>query len=234
MLSVEALKIRYGEVEAVRRVDLAVDSGEIIALVGANGAGKSSTLGAIAGLVPAVSGKVVFDGVDITGLAPEAIARKGVSLVPEGRRIFAGLTVADNLRLGGAMHLPATEARAREEEMLELFPILRRYHRVKGGNLSGGEQQMLAIARALMGKPRMVLLDEPSLGLAPQLIDTVFDLIAELRRNGLTILLVEQNVALALEIADRAIVLANGEVVLSGTAKELATSDLVRQAYLGA
>ncbi|RUU32808.1 ABC transporter ATP-binding protein [Mesorhizobium sp. M6A.T.Ce.TU.002.03.1.1] len=234
MLSVEALKIRYGEVEAVRRVDLAVDSGEIIALVGANGAGKSSTLGAIAGLVPAVSGKVVFDGVDITGLAPEAIARKGVSLVPEGRRIFAGLTVADNLRLGGAMHLPATEARAREEEMLELFPILRRYHRVKGGNLSGGEQQMLAIARALMGKPRMVLLDEPSLGLAPQLIDTVFDLIAEFRRNGLTILLVEQNVALALEIADRAIVLANGEVVLSGTAKELATSDLVRQAYLGA
>ncbi|RWC02194.1 ABC transporter ATP-binding protein [Mesorhizobium sp.] len=234
MLSVEALKIRYGEVEAVRRVDLAVDSGEIIALVGANGAGKSSTLGAIAGLVPAVSGKVVFDGVDITGLAPEAIARKGVSLVPEGRRIFAGLTVADNLQLGGAMHLPAVEARAREQEMLELFPILRRYHRVKGGNLSGGEQQMLAIARALMGKPRMVLLDEPSLGLAPQLIDTVFDLIAELRRNGLTILLVEQNVALALEVADRAIVLANGEVVLSGTAKELATSDLVRQAYLGA
>ncbi|TIL56963.1 MAG: ABC transporter ATP-binding protein [Mesorhizobium sp.] len=234
MLSVEALKIRYGEVEAVRRVDLAVDSGEIIALVGANGAGKSSTLGAIAGLVPAVSGKVVFDGVDITGLAPEVIARKGVSLVPEGRRIFAGLTVADNLRLGGAMHLPAVEARAREEEMLELFPILRRYHRVKGGNLSGGEQQMLAIARTLMGKPRMVLLDEPSLGLAPQLIDTVFDLIAELRRNGLTILLVEQNVALALEVADRAIVLANGEVVLSGTAKELATSDLVRQAYLGA
>ncbi|RUU29586.1 ABC transporter ATP-binding protein [Mesorhizobium sp. M6A.T.Ce.TU.016.01.1.1] len=234
MLSVEALKIRYGEVEAVRRVDLAVDSGEIIALVGANGAGKSSTLGAIAGLVPVVSGKVVFDGVDITGRAPEAIARKGVALVPEGRRIFAGLTVADNLRLGGAMHLQAAEARAREEEMLELFPILRRYHRVKGGNLSGGEQQMLAIARALMGKPRMVLLDEPSLGLAPQLIDTVFDLIAELRRNGLTILLVEQNVALALEIADRAIVLANGEVVLAGTAKELASSDLVRQAYLGA
>ncbi|MCV3210051.1 ABC transporter ATP-binding protein [Mesorhizobium sp. YC-39] len=234
MLSVEALKIRYGEVEAVRRVDLAVDSGEIIALVGANGAGKSSTLGAIAGLVPAASGKVVFDGVDITGLAPEAIARKGVSLVPEGRRIFAGLTVADNLRLGGAVHLSAPEARAREEEMLDLFPILRRYHRAKGGNLSGGEQQMLAIARALMGKPRMVLLDEPSLGLAPQLIDTVFDLIAELRRTGLTILLVEQNVALALEIADRAIVLANGEVVLSGTAKELASSDLVRQAYLGA
>jgi branched-chain amino acid transport system ATP-binding protein len=234
MLSVEALKIRYGEVEAVRRVDLTVASGEIIALVGANGAGKSSTLGAIAGLVPAASGKVVFDGAAITGMAPEAIARKGVALVPEGRRIFASLTVADNLRLGGAVHQSAAEAKLREEEMLELFPILRRYHRVKGGNLSGGEQQMLAIARALMSKPRMILLDEPSLGLAPQLIDTVFDLIAELRRKGLTILLVEQNVALALEIADRAVVLANGEVVLSGTARELASSDLVRQAYLGA
>ncbi|MBZ9674498.1 ABC transporter ATP-binding protein [Mesorhizobium sp. ES1-1] len=234
MLSVEGLKIRYGEVEAVRRVDLTVESGEILALVGANGAGKSSTLGAIAGLVRVAAGKVVFEGVDITGLAPEVVARKGVALVPEGRRIFASLTVADNLRLGGAVHQPAAEARLREEEMLELFPILRRYYRAKGGNLSGGEQQMLAIARALMGKPRMILLDEPSLGLAPQLIDTVFDLIAELRRKGMTILLVEQNVALALEIADRAVVLANGEVVLSGTAKELASSDLVRQAYLGA
>ena len=234
MLKVEALRIRYGEVEAVRRVDLAVGSGEIIALVGANGAGKSSTLSAIAGLVRPAAGTVTFDGSDITGLAAEVIARRGVSLVPEGRRIFASLTVADNLRLGGAVHLTAAEARVREEEMLDLFPILRRYHRNKGGNLSGGEQQMLAIARALMAKPRLLLLDEPSLGLAPQMIDTVFDLIADLRRNGLTILLVEQNVALALEIADRATVLANGEVVLAGTAKELATSDLVRQAYLGA
>jgi branched-chain amino acid transport system ATP-binding protein len=234
VLKVDALSIRYGEVEAVRRVDLEVGRGEIIALVGANGAGKSSTLGAIAGLVRPAAGTVTFDGHDITGLPAEVIARRGVSLVPEGRRIFASLTVADNLRLGGAVHLPASEARAREEEMLDLFPILRRYHRNKGGNLSGGEQQMLAIARALMGKPRMLLLDEPSLGLAPQMIDTVFDLIADLRRNGLTILLVEQNVALALEIADRATVLANGEVVLAGTARELATSDLVRQAYLGA
>lgn len=234
MLTVEALGIRYGEVEAVRRVDLAVAGGEIIALVGANGAGKSSTLGAIAGLVPAVGGKVVLNGADITGKAPEAIARLGVALVPEGRRIFASLSVAENLRLGGAVHLSAPEARSREEEMLDLFPILRRYHQIKGGNLSGGEQQMLAIARALMSKPKLILLDEPSLGLAPQMIDTVFDLIAELRRNGLTVLLVEQNVALALEIADRATVLANGEVALSGTARELASSDLVRQAYLGA
>jgi branched-chain amino acid transport system ATP-binding protein len=234
MLSVEALRIRYGEVEAVRRVDLAVGRGEIIALVGANGAGKSSTLGAIAGLVSAAGGKVLLDGADVTGRAPEAIARLGVALVPEGRRIFSSLTVAENLRLGGAVHLTAADARTREEEMLDLFPILRRYHQIKGGNLSGGEQQMLAIARALMSKPKLILLDEPSLGLAPQIIDTVFDLISELRRNGLTVLLVEQNVALALEIADRATVLANGEVALSGTAKELASSDLVRRAYLGA
>jgi len=233
MLSVEALRIRYGEVEAVRRVDLAVGRGEIIALVGANGAGKSSTLGAIAGLVPAAGGKVLLDGADVTGRAPEVIARLGVALVPEGRRIFSSLTVAENLRLGGAVHLTAADARTREEEMLDLFPILRRYHQIKGGNLSGGEQQMLAIARALMSKPKLILLDEPSLGLAPQIIDTVFDLISELRRNGLTVLLVEQNVALALEIADRATVLANGEVALSGTAKELASSDLVRRAYLG-
>jgi branched-chain amino acid transport system ATP-binding protein len=234
MLNVGALKIRYGEVEAVRHVDLAVGAGEIVALVGANGAGKSSTLGAVAGLVPAAGGKVVLDGDDITGLTPEAIARRGVALVPEGRRIFSSLSVAENLRLGGAMHLSGAEMRLREEEMLDLFPILRRYHHIKGGNLSGGEQQMLAIARALMSKPRLILLDEPSLGLAPQVIDTVFDLIADLRRKGLTVLLVEQNVALALEIADRATVLANGEVALAGTARELAASDLVRQAYLGA
>jgi len=234
MLSVEGLNIRYGEIVAVRRVDLAVGDGEIVALVGANGAGKSSTLNGIAGLSRASAGKVMFDNVDITNVPPELISRRGIALVPEGRRIFSSLSVADNLRLGGSAHLRASEVKVREEEMLDLFPVLRRYHRNKGGNLSGGEQQMLAIARALMAKPRLILLDEPSLGLAPQMIDTVFDLIADLHRNGLTVLLVEQNVALALEIADRAAVLANGEVVLSGTAKELASSDLVRQAYLGA
>ncbi|MDW5316114.1 ABC transporter ATP-binding protein [Rhizobium sp. PL01] len=234
MLNVEALRVRYGEVDAVNRIDLSVAKGEIVALVGANGAGKSSTLAAISGLVTPSSGKVLFDGDELSGLAPEQIARKGVVLVPEGRRIFGSLTVAENLRLGGAMHLSSAEAKTREEEMLELFPILRRYYRIRGGNLSGGEQQMLAIARAMMSKPRLLMLDEPSLGLAPQLIDTVFDLIASLRRKGLTILLIEQNVALALEIADKATVLANGEAVLSGTARELAGSDLVRQAYLGA
>ncbi len=234
MLKVEALRIRYGEVEAVKRVDLEVGQGEIVALVGANGAGKSSTLGAIAGLVPAAGGRVAFGGDDITGLPAEAISHKGIALVPEGRRIFASLTVAENLKLGGAAHLQSSDARAREKEMFEFFPILKKYYHLKGGNLSGGEQQMLSIARALMSRPAMLLLDEPSLGLAPQMIDLVFDLISDLRRKGQTILLVEQNVALALEIADRATVLANGEVALTGAASELAGSDLVRRAYLGA
>lgn len=233
MLSVEGLAVRYGEVEAVRRVDLAVGAGEIVALVGANGAGKSTTLGAVCGLLPAVAGRIVFDGVSVVGMAPELIARRGMALVPEGRRIFASLSVADNLELGGAAHLGRAALDERRDEMLALFPVLGRYYRHKGGNLSGGEQQMLAIARALMSKPKLVLFDEPSLGLAPQVIDVVFDLIARLRRDGLTVLLVEQNVALALEIADHAVVIANGEVVLSGTAGELAASDLVRQAYLG-
>ncbi len=234
MLTVSSLQVRYGEVEAVRRVDLSVGKGEIVALVGANGAGKSTTLSAVCGLVRPAAGTVSFEGQDVTGLAPEALARRGMALTPEGRRVFASLTTAENLLLGGAMHLDRAALKAREEEMLELFPILRQYYRIRAGNLSGGEQQMLAIARSLMSRPRLLLLDEPSLGLAPQMVDKVFDLIAELRRNGLTILLVEQNVALALEIADRAAVLANGAVVLAGSADELASSDLVRQAYLGA
>ncbi|HEV7253904.1 MAG TPA: ABC transporter ATP-binding protein [Mesorhizobium sp.] len=234
MLRVEALQVRYGGILAVRHVDLDVPQGAIVALVGANGAGKSSTLNAIAGLVQPAGGQILLDGRNVAGRPAEAIAKAGVALVPEGRRIFASLSVADNLRLGAAAHLSAQDAAARREEMLDLFPVLRRYLHAKGGNLSGGEQQMLAIARALMGKPKLLLLDEPSLGLAPQIVDAVFDLIAELRRKGLTILLVEQNVALALEIADRATVLANGEVALQGAARELAQSDLVRQAYLGA
>ncbi|SHO65949.1 amino acid/amide ABC transporter ATP-binding protein 2, HAAT family [Pseudoxanthobacter soli DSM 19599] len=233
MLSVRSLQVRYGEVEAVRRVDLTVGHGEIVALVGANGAGKSTTLAAISGLVRPAGGTVTFEGEDVTGLAPELIARRGVALTPEGRRVFASLTTAENLMLGGAVHLGRAALKEREAEMLDLFPILRRYYRVKAGNLSGGEQQMLAIARSLMSKPKLLLLDEPSLGLAPQMIDRVFDLIADLRRSGLTILLVEQNVALALEIADSAVVIANGDVALSGSAEDLATSDLVRQAYLG-
>jgi branched-chain amino acid transport system ATP-binding protein len=235
MLDVAGLRVQYGEVKAVRGIDLSIDQGEIVALVGANGAGKSSTLAAISGLTPGNAERLAFRGQDLRGLTPEKIALKGLVLVPEGRRVFASLTVAENLRLGGAMHLmSAEEARDREEEMLELFPILRRYYRVRGGHLSGGEQQMLAIARAMMAKPQLLMLDEPSLGLAPQMIDAVFDLVVGLRAKGLTVLLIEQNVALALEIADKATVLANGEVALQGPARELAGSDLVREAYLGA
>lgn len=232
MLSVQNLQVRYGEIEAVHGIDLDVAAGEIVALVGANGAGKSTTLAAICGLLRPSSGRITFDGNDITAQPAEEISRRGMALVPEGRRVFAQLTVAENLLLGGAAHLGAT-LRERQEELLGRFAILRSRYRQKAGDLSGGEQQILAIARALMSKPKLLLLDEPSLGLAPQMVDRIFDLIAELRQGGITILLVEQNVALALEIADSATVLANGEVALRGSARELASSDLVRRAYLG-
>ena len=233
MLSVQGLKVSYGEIEVLHGIDLQVGTGEIVALVGANGAGKSTTLAAICGLVPATAGRVVYGELDVSGWPPERLSRCGMALTPEGRRVFANLTVAENLRLGGAMHLGGRAAE-RQEELLDLFPVLRSRLAQKAGNLSGGEQQMLAIARSLMSKPRLLLLDEPSLGLSPQMIDTVFDLIASLSNSGLTILLVEQNVALALEIATSAIVLANGAVALAGPADELGSSELVRQAYLGA
>ena len=233
MLSVQGLKVSYGEIEVLHGIDLQVGTGEIVALVGANGAGKSTTLAAICGLLPATAGRVVFGELDVSGWPPERLSRCGMALTPEGRRVFANLTVAENLRLGGAMHL-GRRAGERQEELLDLFPVLRSRFAQKAGNLSGGEQQMLAIARSLMSKPKLLLLDEPSLGLSPQMIDTVFDLIASLSNSGLTILLVEQNVALALEIATSAIVLANGAVALAGPANELGASALVRQAYLGA
>ncbi len=234
MLSVRGLQVRYGAVEAVRGIDLDVGRGEIVALLGANGAGKTSTLAAIAGLVPAAAGMVRLDGVAMTGLPTERLARQGIGLVPEGRRVFAGLTVAENLALGGAVHAPAAERRARLRAMEARFPILGERRDQKAGLLSGGEQQMLAIARALMAAPRLLLMDEPSLGLAPQMVERVFDLIAALRAEGLTILLVEQNVPMSLDIADRGIVLANGRVALAGPARELAASDAVRGAYLAA
>src|SRR6185312_13477447 len=234
MLSVEGLNIRYGEIVAVRRVDLAVGDGEIVALVGANGAGKSSTLNGIAGLSRASAGKVMFDNVDITNVPPELIARRGISLVPEGRRIFSSLSVADNLRLGGSAHLRASEVKVREEEMLDLFPVLRRYHRNKGGNLSGGEQQMLAISRALMARPRLILLDEPSLGLAPLLVQEIFRIIARINQEEkTTMLLVEQNANVALSIAHFGYIMESGRIVLDGETDKLKTNEDVREFYLG-
>lgn len=231
MLEVRGLKVKYGEVAAVKGIDLSVPAGAIVVLLGANGAGKSSTLNAIAGLVPS-SGAITFDGMPISGLPAEIIVKRGLSLTPEGRRVFPSLTVADNLHLGGAAHASGAELAARMEAELDRFPILRERFHQKAGLLSGGEQQMLAIARSLMSAPRLLLLDEPSLGLAPLVVDTVFDLIVQLKQKGLTVLLVEQNAERALEIADHGYVLQTGETALAGSGPELASSDLVKQAYL--
>ena len=234
MLSVKDLVVRYGPVEAVRGIDIAVREGEIVALLGANGAGKSSTLASIAGLVKPASGTITFGGRSIAGLPPEALSRLGIGLVPEGRRVFASLTVAENLWLGGASHGSAADRRQRQREMEERFPILRERTSQKAGLLSGGEQQMLAIARALMSRPKLLLMDEPSLGLAPQMVERVFDLLAELRKEGHTILLVEQNVPMSLAIADHGFVLANGRIAMAGTGRELASNDKISEAYLAA
>ncbi len=232
MLDVASLKVRYGAVEAVRGLDLAVGKGEIVAVLGANGAGKSSTLAAISGLTPC-SGEITFEGKSLKGLSPEAITRAGIGLVPEGRRIFAGLTVSENLLLGGAVHAAPVELRQRAAEMQDRFPILAERRHQKAGLMSGGEQQMLAIARALMARPKLLLMDEPSLGLAPQVVEAVFDLIASLRGEGITILLVEQNVPMSLDIADHALVLAQGRLSVCGTTEEVSRSEAVRGAYLG-
>lgn len=231
MLTVSELSVRYGQVEALRGLGLTVAKGSVTVLLGSNGAGKSSTLNAITGLAQP-RGRITFEGTRIDGLAPEDIVSKGIALCPEGRRVFPSLSVAENLHLGGAAHARGEVLAARIEAELVRFPILRERYHQKAGLLSGGEQQMLAIARALMTAPRLLLLDEPSLGLAPKVVDQVFDLILSLRDQGITILLVEQNAERALEIADQGYVLQSGELVLSGTGAELAASDLIRQAYL--
>jgi len=234
LLAVEGLTVSYGAVEAVRSIDLTVKRGEIVTLLGANGAGKSSTLNALVGLAPRKAKQMVFDGVDLTGLPPETIVRRGMTLVPEGRRVFASLTVDENLMLGGAKHAARGNPAAVKADMLDRFPILAERLHQKAGSLSGGEQQMLAIGRALMSSPDLLLLDEPSLGLAPQIVDQIFDLIGSLRDRGLTILLVEQNVAQSLEIADRGYVMANGRIELQGSAADLRASPDIQDAYLGA
>ncbi|WP_421693734.1 ABC transporter ATP-binding protein [Aestuariivirga sp.] len=231
MLEVQNLKVRYGEVAAIKGISLSVPQGAIVVLLGANGAGKSSTLNAIAGLIPS-SGAIAFEGRTLSGQPAEDIVKLGIALTPEGRRVFPSLSVADNLHLGGAAHAKGDELKRRTEAELDRFPILRERFHQKAGLLSGGEQQMLAIARSLMAGPRLLLLDEPSLGLAPLIVDKVFDLIAGLKQKGLTILLVEQNAERALEIADHGYVLQTGQIVLEGTGPELARSDLVKQAYL--
>jgi branched-chain amino acid transport system ATP-binding protein len=232
LLSVRGLELAYGGIKAVQGIDFTIDDGQVVCLIGANGAGKTTTLRALSGLLRPRAGSIVFAGRDIAGLAPHRIARLGLVQVPEGRQVFAGMSVAENLRLGGYLASEA-ECRRRAGEVLALFPRLAERLGQSAGLLSGGEQQMLAIGRALMADPRVVLLDEPSMGLSPIMVDAIFDLVARLKGQGRTILLVEQNARLALEVADYAYVLESGRITLSGPAAEVAGDPAVIGAYLG-
>ncbi len=231
LLVVDDLHVRYGQITAVRGVSFTVGEGELVGVVGANGAGKTTTVAAITGLVPAASGTIEFDGASLRGEPPERIARRGIALVPEGRRIFASLTVEENLRMG-ATSRNSRDVQGAVEEEFERFPVLARYAKTTAGNLSGGEQQQLAIARGLMAAPRLLVLDEPSLGLAPQMVELVFDTLEALRAEGRTILLVEQNARQTVDLADRCLVFRQGVVAAELTGGEGADAAL-EDAYLG-
>ncbi len=232
MLEVSGLTTRYGAISALRNVSLTVSSGEVVGLIGPNGAGKTTLLNTIAGLLSPAAGSVTFDGADVTGAAPDKLLRKGLALVPEHRRIFVDMTVEENLRIGGVTQKAAARAESLDET-LELFPALAAKWTTAGGYLSGGEAQQLAIARALMSRPRLLMMDEPSLGLAPVLVDVVFELIASLRSTGRTLLVVEQNAQRMLEAADRAYVLRSGEVVAEGSGAELRGRDDLFETFVG-
>ena len=234
LLSVSGLSVNYGHIEAVRAVDLSLQAGQITTLVGANGAGKSTTLLALSGLVPKAAGKVMFDGHDVTALPAHKLVAAGLVQVAEGRATLTTLTVRENLELGAYTRRDGAAARASDlERMFTLFPRLKERESGLAGNLSGGEQQMLAIGRALMARPRVLLLDEPSMGLAPIVVQGIFRTLREINAGGLTIFLVEQNVRQALKIAERAYVLENGHVVLQGNGRELLDEPRVQEAYLG-
>lgn len=234
MLTLSGLHTYYGNIEALKGIDLEVREGEIIALLGANGAGKTTALGSISGLIRPRRGRIIFDDRDITGQRPESIVARGLVQVPEGRHIFPGLTVLENLKMGAYLRNDKKGIASDLEYVMTLFPILATRSTQTGGTLSGGEQQMLAISRALMGRPRMLLLDEPSLGLAPLIIRNIFDIIRQINmEQGTTILLVEQNANLALRVAHRAYILTTGSITLSGLADDLLADEGVRKAYLG-
>ena len=233
MLKVEGLECRYGKVVAVRGLSIEVARGELVALIGANGAGKTTTLKAISGVLAPAAGRVTFEGADITRAPAQDILARGIAHCPEGRRVFPQLSVMENLEMGCYLR---TDTTAIAEDMARLFgrfPILAERRTQAAGTLSGGEQQMLAISRALMSRPKLVLFDEPSLGLAPNIVERIFDIIAEIRREGTTVVMVEQNAYAALELADRGYVLEQGRVTLSGTGRELLANPHVRAAYLG-
>jgi branched-chain amino acid transport system ATP-binding protein len=233
LLEVEGLDVSYGAIRALRGVSLRVEERQIVTLIGANGAGKSTTLRAISGLVKPTAGRIVFDGQSLVGLRPDQILRLGLAQVPEGRGIFTNLTVDENLEMGAFARKDAAAVSTDRERVFELFPRLRERLRQNAGTLSGGEQQMLAIGRALLARPRLLLLDEPSLGLAPQLVQVIFRILREINADGTTILLVEQNAHMALQVAQHAYVLEVGSVAMSDAAHKLAASDDVRKAYLG-
>lgn len=233
MLELTDIHARYGGITALRGVSIAVSQGELVALLGVNGAGKSTTLASIAGVMRPWQGSITFEGRSILGKSPEQIARLGISLVPEGRDIFPSLTVEENLRLGAYTRSEKGEYRRNLGEVFELFPVLKERLQQPGGTLSGGEQQQLAIARALMSSPRLLMLDEPSLGLAPALVDQIFELIARLHQRGVTILLVEQNVDRSLEIVDRAYLMNTGLIENQGTPQELRTHADIEGMYMG-
>ncbi len=234
MLKVEGVAAAYGAVAALRGIDLTVAPGELVCLIGANGAGKSSTLRAISGLLRPSAGRIVFDGNEIQGQEPAAILETGIAHCPEGRRVFPHLTVHENLAMGAYVRRDRHAVTADIERVCAHFPILGERRRQMAGTLSGGEQQMLAIGRALMSRPRLILLDEPSLGLAPAIVEATFAIIAGIRREGTTVLIVEQNAYLALRMADRGYVMETGRIVLEGRASDLLADDHVRRAYLGA
>ncbi len=233
MLRVEDINVYYGAIHAIKGVSLEVNDGEIVALIGSNGAGKSTTLRTISGLMRPKKGRIMYDGEDITGVPAHKIVGKGLCQVPEGRHVFANMTVLENLELGAYLRNDKDGIAKDMEAVFEKFPRLLERKNQIAGTLSGGEQQMLAMARALMSRPKLLLLDEPSMGLAPLLVKEIFNIIKEINASGTTVLLVEQNANMALSIADKAYVLETGRITLSGTAAELASSEEVRKAYLG-
>ncbi|MBW2149799.1 MAG: ABC transporter ATP-binding protein [Deltaproteobacteria bacterium] len=233
MLSVDKIKVKYKEITALHDISLTVNEGEIVTVLGSNGAGKSTLLKSIASLLEPVEGSITFQRKQITGIGPHQVVRNGISLVPEGKRIFAKMSIEENLLLGAYI---MKEEKVREETKKKLFQLFPRLHErihQKAGTLSGGEQQMLAIARGLMSRPKLLMLDEPSMGIAPNLVSRIFEAIETIRSSGLTILIVEQHVQEALDIADRGYILQTGKIALEGSAEELMESDLVQKAYLG-
>jgi branched-chain amino acid transport system ATP-binding protein len=233
LLSIEGLQVAYGGIRAVKGIDLVVEPGELVCLIGANGAGKTTTLRAITGIVHPAAGAVRYDGADISRMKPHQIARRGLAMVPEGRGVFAQLTIEENLAMGAYSRRDRAAVAADADRAFTLFPRLKERRRQTAGTLSGGEQQMLAIGRALMSRPRLLLLDEPSMGLAPLMVEKIFEVIRTIAAEGVTMLLVEQNARLALEVANRGYVLEGGLITLTGEGKALLGDPRIREAYLG-